>query len=52
MNNGGCGLQIRSSRYTAWNFLPRQLMAQFSKFANLWVTPFFRMHEPMGDRDY
>lgn len=26
---------IRSSRYTLWNFLPRQLFAQFSKLANL-----------------
>lgn len=26
---------IRSSRYTAYNFLPRQLFAQFSKLANL-----------------
>lgn len=25
---------IRSSRYTAWNFLPRQLFFQFSKLAN------------------
>lgn len=29
------GNTIRSSRYTAWNFLPRQLFAQFSKLANL-----------------
>ncbi|KAI9666833.1 MAG: hypothetical protein M1829_005636 [Trizodia sp. TS-e1964] len=28
---------IRSSRYTLWNFLPRQLLAQFSKLANLYV---------------
>lgn len=27
---------IRSSKYTAWNFLPRQLFAQFSKFANFY----------------
>ncbi|KAF1989986.1 phospholipid-translocating P-type ATPase [Aulographum hederae CBS 113979] len=27
---------IRSSRYTAWNFLPRQLWAQFSKLANFY----------------
>lgn len=27
---------IRSSRYTAWNFLPRQLFAQFSKLANFY----------------
>lgn len=26
---------IRSSRYTLWTFLPRQLIAQFSKLANL-----------------
>ena len=26
---------IRSSRYTAYNFIPRQLFAQFSKIANL-----------------
>lgn len=26
---------IRSSRYTIWNFFPRQLFAQFSKLANL-----------------
>lgn len=25
---------IRSTRYSAWNFLPRQLIAQFSKLAN------------------
>jgi phospholipid-translocating ATPase len=29
------GNTIRSSRYNAWNFLPRQLFAQFSKLANL-----------------
>ena len=28
---------IRSSRYTLWTFLPRQLFAQFSKLANLYV---------------
>lgn len=27
---------IRSSRYTIWNFLPRQLFAQFSKLANFY----------------
>ncbi|KAK8170391.1 hypothetical protein BC567DRAFT_210210 [Phyllosticta citribraziliensis] len=27
---------IRSSRYNAWNFLPRQLFAQFSKLANFY----------------
>lgn len=27
---------IRSSRYTAWNFLPRQLFFQFSKLANFY----------------
>ncbi|GAM82430.1 hypothetical protein ANO11243_004100 [Dothideomycetidae sp. 11243] len=27
---------IRSSRYTPWNFLPRQLWAQFSKLANFY----------------
>lgn len=27
---------IRSSRYNAWNFLPRQLFAQFSKIANFY----------------
>lgn len=27
---------IRSSKYTAWNFLPRQLFAQFSKLANFY----------------
>ena len=27
---------IRSSKYTPWNFLPRQLFAQFSKLANLY----------------
>ena len=27
---------VRSSRYTAWNFLPRQLFAQFSKLANFY----------------
>ncbi|KAH0564880.1 hypothetical protein GP486_001737 [Trichoglossum hirsutum] len=27
---------IRSSRYTLWNFLPRQLFAQFSKLANFY----------------
>lgn len=27
---------IRSSRYTIWNFLPRQLIAQFSKLANFY----------------
>lgn len=27
---------IRSSRYTLWNFLPRQLLAQFSKLANFY----------------
>ena len=26
---------IRSSRYTVWNFFPKQLIAQFSKLANL-----------------
>ena len=28
--------KIRSSRYTLWNFLPRQLYAQFSKLANFY----------------
>lgn len=27
---------IRSSRYNLWNFLPRQLLAQFSKLANFY----------------
>lgn len=27
---------IRSSKYTPWNFVPRQLFAQFSKFANFY----------------
>ena len=27
---------IRSSRYTLWNFFPRQLVAQFSKLANFY----------------
>lgn len=27
---------IRSSKYTIWNFLPRQLFAQFSKLANFY----------------
>ncbi|KAF2202777.1 phospholipid-translocating P-type ATPase [Delitschia confertaspora ATCC 74209] len=27
---------IRSTRYTAWNFFPRQLVAQFSKLANFY----------------
>lgn len=27
---------IRSSRYNAWNFVPRQLFAQFSKLANFY----------------
>ncbi len=31
------GNTIRSSRYTLWNFFPRQLFAQFSKLANLCV---------------
>lgn len=30
------GNSIRSSRYTLWNFLPRQLFAQFSKLANFY----------------
>jgi phospholipid-translocating ATPase len=30
---------IRSSKYNAWNFLPRQLCAQFSKLANAYVRP-------------
>ncbi|KAF2453146.1 hypothetical protein BDY21DRAFT_293484 [Lineolata rhizophorae] len=30
------GNTIRSTRYTAWNFLPRQLVAQFSKLANFY----------------
>ena len=30
------GNTIRSSRYTIWNFLPRQLFAQFSKLANFY----------------
>jgi phospholipid-translocating ATPase len=28
---------IRSSKYNAWNFLPRQLFAQFSKLANFYL---------------
>ena len=27
---------VRSSRYTSWNFFPRQLFAQFSKLANFY----------------
>ncbi|KAF2718872.1 phospholipid-translocating P-type ATPase [Polychaeton citri CBS 116435] len=27
---------IRSTRYSAWNFVPRQLLAQFSKLANFY----------------
>jgi phospholipid-translocating ATPase len=27
---------IRSTRYSAWNFIPRQLIAQFSKLANFY----------------
>ena len=27
---------IKSSKYTVWNFLPRQLFAQFSKLANFY----------------
>ncbi|XPS69948.1 hypothetical protein M3J07_002189 [Ascochyta lentis] len=27
---------IRSTRYSAWNFIPRQLVAQFSKLANFY----------------
>lgn len=30
------GNTIRSSRYNLWNFLPRQLFAQFSKIANFY----------------
>ncbi|KAI9718392.1 MAG: hypothetical protein M1812_004113 [Candelaria pacifica] len=30
------GNTIRSSRYTLWNFFPRQLFAQFSKLANFY----------------
>ncbi|KAF1815463.1 phospholipid-translocating P-type ATPase [Eremomyces bilateralis CBS 781.70] len=30
------GNTIRSTRYTAWNFVPRQLFAQFSKLANFY----------------
>lgn len=30
------GNTIRSSKYTVWNFLPRQLFAQFSKLANFY----------------
>lgn len=30
------GNVIRSSKYTAWNFIPRQLFAQFSKLANFY----------------
>ncbi|KAI9831322.1 MAG: hypothetical protein M1819_005096 [Sarea resinae] len=30
------GNTVRSSRYTLWNFLPRQLFAQFSKLANFY----------------
>jgi phospholipid-translocating ATPase len=32
--NGYIGNTIRSSRYTLWNFVPRQLFFQFSKLAN------------------
>jgi phospholipid-translocating ATPase len=31
-----CGNTIRSTRFTPWNFLPRQLFAQFSKLANFY----------------
>jgi len=30
------GNTVRSSRYTLWNFFPRQLFAQFSKLANFY----------------
>lgn len=30
------GNSIRSSRYTVWNFIPRQLWAQYSKLANFY----------------
>lgn len=30
------GNSIRSTRYSAWNFVPRQLFAQFSKLANFY----------------
>ncbi|KAF2233405.1 phospholipid-translocating P-type ATPase [Viridothelium virens] len=30
------GNTVRSSRYNAWNFIPRQLFAQFSKLANFY----------------
>ena len=33
------GNAIRSSRYNVWNFVPRQLFAQFSKIANLYALP-------------
>lgn len=35
-NKGYIGNSIRSSRYTLWNFLPRQLLFQFSKLANFY----------------
>ncbi|OCK80446.1 phospholipid-translocating P-type ATPase [Lepidopterella palustris CBS 459.81] len=35
-NKAYIGNTIRSSRYNAWNFLPRQLIAQFSKLANFY----------------
>lgn len=37
---------IRSSRYTLWTFLPRQLFAQFSKLANLSVFSFLSLKNP------
>lgn len=36
MNRPFVGNTIRSSKYNVWNFLPRQLFAQFSKLANFY----------------
>jgi len=36
VNRPFIGNSIRSSRYNAWNFLPRQLFFQFSKIANFY----------------
>ena len=45
------GNTIRSSRYNAWNFIPRQLFAQFSKLANLYepvlIPPVTKLTEPV-----
>lgn len=35
-NRAFIGNTIRSSKYNAWNFVPRQLFAQFSKLANFY----------------